>query len=262
MEDFSKYNGEGTSLRKAQINMLDILVEIDRICRKHNISYWLEGGTLLGAVRHGGFIPWDDDIDISIMRDDHSELMHLLHDELPEKYEVISEVFDKSSRYVFSKVGLRKKADTSLDNFNIYVDIFPQESMLAPWVKKLGNFFYTPAKKGLKNVYKSSMINIIGKVLYPFASFLVYKLRLLNKFFANDKIFPAFGIYFFYNAVHYKSNIFPCKEMKFEGKSFLAPSNTHSHLVEHFGKNYMTIPPVEKRIVHQEWGNDITNFNR
>ena len=59
MEDYSKYNGEGTQLRKAQLCMLNILVEIDKICRKHNIPYWLDSGTLLGAVRHGGFIPWD-----------------------------------------------------------------------------------------------------------------------------------------------------------------------------------------------------------
>ena len=66
-EDFSKYNGEGTMLRKAQLRMLDILVEVDKVCKRHNIPYWVDYGTLLGAVRHGGFIPWDDDLDISMM---------------------------------------------------------------------------------------------------------------------------------------------------------------------------------------------------
>ena len=70
MEDYSVYNGEGTVLRKAQMHMVDILVEIDRICRKHDIPYWIDFGTLLGAVRHKGFIPWDDDLDISILRKD------------------------------------------------------------------------------------------------------------------------------------------------------------------------------------------------
>ena len=56
-EDFSKYNGEGTVLRKAQTKMLDILVEVDKVCRKHNITYWIDYGTLLGAIRHGGFVP-------------------------------------------------------------------------------------------------------------------------------------------------------------------------------------------------------------
>ena len=53
-EDFSKYNGEGTKLRDAQQCMLGILVQFDKICRKNNIVYWLDGGTLLGAVRHKG----------------------------------------------------------------------------------------------------------------------------------------------------------------------------------------------------------------
>ena len=58
-EDLTKYNPEGSSLRKAQLRMVEILKEIDKICKKHNIEYYMEGGSLLGTVRHQGFIPWD-----------------------------------------------------------------------------------------------------------------------------------------------------------------------------------------------------------
>ena len=64
------YNPEGSQLRKAQLRMLEMMKFVDKTCRKYNIPYWLDSGTLLGAVRHKGFIPWDDDVDIGMMRKD------------------------------------------------------------------------------------------------------------------------------------------------------------------------------------------------
>jgi hypothetical protein len=65
-----RYNPEGSLLRRQQTRMLEILLEVDRICQKHDIRYWLSSGTLIGALRHDGFIPWDDDLDIEMMRED------------------------------------------------------------------------------------------------------------------------------------------------------------------------------------------------
>ena len=64
-----RYNPDGSILRKQQLRMLEMLQYIDFVCKKHNIRYWLCSGTLLGAVRHGGFIPWDDDVDIEMLND-------------------------------------------------------------------------------------------------------------------------------------------------------------------------------------------------
>ena len=74
MEDLSHYNPEGSTLRRAQLRMLEILKVVDDICTKHGIQNTLDGGTLIGAVRHGGFIPWDDDIDINVTREDLAKL--------------------------------------------------------------------------------------------------------------------------------------------------------------------------------------------
>ena len=74
MEDLSYFNPEGSILRKHQMKMVDILCVIDKICKKHKINYWLSSGTLLGAVRHQGFIPWDDDLDIAMPIDDFEQL--------------------------------------------------------------------------------------------------------------------------------------------------------------------------------------------
>ena len=83
MEDFSQYNPEGSTLRKMQLRILDILVEIDKVCRKHGIGYWIDFGTLLGAVRHGGFIPWDDDLDIAMTSEDFQKFLEIAPKELP-----------------------------------------------------------------------------------------------------------------------------------------------------------------------------------
>ncbi|WP_250636022.1 LicD family protein [Proteus mirabilis] len=69
-------------LRKKQLKMLKGLIEIHRICQLHNINYWLDAGTLLGAVRHSGFIPWDDDIDICMFRDDYNKFINIAKYEL------------------------------------------------------------------------------------------------------------------------------------------------------------------------------------
>ena len=57
----AKYNPEGSILRRAQMRMLDMLIYLDKVCKEQNIPYRIDGGNVLGAVRHGGFIPWDDD---------------------------------------------------------------------------------------------------------------------------------------------------------------------------------------------------------
>lgn len=69
-------------MRKAQRRMLEIAVEVARICDEHGIPYWINGGTLLGAVRHGGFIPWDDDFDIEVLEKDYAPLLNILEREL------------------------------------------------------------------------------------------------------------------------------------------------------------------------------------
>ena len=103
-KDYTSFNSEGTELRKLQLRMLDMLKVIDRICRKHKIPYWLSSGTALGAVRHGGFIPWDDDLDLEIYRKDYKRLLKVLFEELPDSMIVQTNRTDKNYVAQYAKV--------------------------------------------------------------------------------------------------------------------------------------------------------------
>ena len=88
--------------------LLGFLMEVDRICRKHDIKYFLGGGSLLGAIRHKGFIPWDDDADVMMLRDDYERFLSVLPRELPDFVFIQAQSSDKASHFPFTKLRLDK----------------------------------------------------------------------------------------------------------------------------------------------------------
>lgn len=127
----SRFNPDGSDLRKMQLRMLDMLKYIDNICTKNNIKYWLSSGTCLGAVRHGGFIPWDDDVDIEMERKDYRKLIQVLRNETGD---YVLQDYKSDSEYLLSFAKLRDlnsyvKEDNDSDDLlkykGIYIDIFP-----------------------------------------------------------------------------------------------------------------------------------------
>lgn len=119
------------NLSKHQSVLLELLKEFDRVCKKHNIPYVVFGGTAIGAVRHNGFIPWDDDIDVSMLRDDYERFLKYAPDELDDKYYLQAE---GTAHWVMNFSKLRKNNTTYLEKFHpkdnemhqgVYIDIFP-----------------------------------------------------------------------------------------------------------------------------------------
>lgn len=131
----AKFNPEGSQLRKVQLRMVEILKEIDKICTKHNLSYWLCGGSLIGVMRHQGFIPWDDDIDIEMPEKDFVRFLQIAQDELPDYLKIQNHHTDKYYFFPYAKIRdttSRLKELTGVDKFYKYngafVDVFPCRS--------------------------------------------------------------------------------------------------------------------------------------
>ena len=91
-------DGTDVTLRKLQLVLLDMMKDIDEICEKNDIHYVLLYGSILGAIRHDGFIPWDDDLDIGVTRDEYEKFIHALEKDLPDKYTF--QYFEKDSRFL------------------------------------------------------------------------------------------------------------------------------------------------------------------
>ena len=123
-----------SEMKKVWAVELDLLVELDRVCKKYDIKYWLEGGTLLGAIRHNGFIPWDDDIDVGMLRPDYDKLINIALTTNEFKHPYFLQCAYNDDGYARGHAQLRNSETTAILNmekdsdikFNqgIFIDIF------------------------------------------------------------------------------------------------------------------------------------------
>lgn len=257
LEDLRSYNPEGSDLRKLQLKMLDILLTVTSIADKHNIPYWLSGGTLLGAVRHGGFIPWDDDIDIEVLWADYHKLLRLLKEELPSDL-YLQTPKDKGYRLLFSKVRDKNtivhEQDDVYDRFSekgIYIDIFPEERSYMP-LKKIVDFFYGRGYRRIKRGQpflspKFFFEYTLSLLIYPLGISLKWLARGFCSIMRPSNILHSYGIGNSTN--HNASYMFPVGSVIFEGYRFSAPKNIDAYLKKQYG-DYMSVPPKEKRATH------------
>lgn len=252
----SQYNPDGSLLRNLQLRMLEILKCIDSICEKHNIRYWLSSGTLLGAMRHGGFIPWDDDVDIEMLREDYIKLMEILPKELPEQYVLQNNKTDSNYVYLYAKVRDRNSlieekcpVNQKFVERGAFVDIFMLENSFfifnkisAPLFNRM--IFGMALKKGfLKYIYKANCFLLL-KLLFPL-------FRLLSKLSSTKSLRHTFGVNFIKKQRFY-DDIFPLKKIEFEGLLFNAPFDCDAYLTKLYG-NYMKIPQnIETHIVEDK----------
>ena len=233
------------SLDEAKTIMLEILVEFDLICKKYNLTYWLDYGTMLGAIRHNGFIPYDDDIDIAMPRNDYEKFLKIYYKELPPHLFLQTKKYDPEFPQYYSKIRDTKTIFIEHEeegkdikyNQGIFIDIFPVNfidrriTFIYRFLSFLGKF--------LKN--NRTYIKYLDMDIYKYHIFFLNKLHnqkgnLLTKGPEVDDETIFFE----------KKDFFPLKEIKFEKYSFPVPHNHDKYLTELYG-DYMTMLPVEQR---------------
>lgn len=251
-----RFNSEGSLLRRQQMRMLEILVEVDKICKKHDIRYWLSSGTLIGAMRHNGFIPWDDDLDIEMMRSDYLRLMEVLPSELPEWLALQNDETDPNYFFFYAKVRDRRSRMLEQNNYDrlwkeqgIYIDIFPMEQHPI-WLHKLtektvGHMYKiwrtsTDDTKAIRQVKRIFDFN--NRWLFPFFRSI---LPLLT--FHSSLVTSGMGIPF--HNRRYLDEIFPLTTHVFEGHEFPVPYHADAHLRHLYG-DYMQLPDLNKIAIH------------
>ena len=262
-EDFSEYNGEGTPLREAQMASLDILLEFDRVCKKNQITYWIDFGTLLGAVRHKGFIPWDDDIDISMPPADFKRFMEIGQKELKDGYFLQTEKTDPGSNMCRGLFKIRKNNTLYVHDFDdfrkdyhkgVSIDVF--EDVPYPTVSKgLFKFFSKRINKAFGFFHYNQRIsfkNVIGLFVFQ-ASYLFFKglWLLICAFKKKDRQLTSIERVL-YGYPTLTTDMLPVGEIEFENHMFPAPKNPDARLKCVFG-DYMVLPPTEKRRIHAKY---------
>lgn len=263
-------------LRKLQFCELNILKDFIRVCEENNLTYFGFGGTGIGALRHGGFIPWDDDIDLAIPRDDYNVAMEVFRRDYLDKYTVVNaqtyndfpvmntHIIINDSRFITEedKYGKYPKG--------IFLDIFPIDNVPDD---------ETARNRHLKKTWLLSKLVIMRHIPNPHVPFKGFKAKLahcvtwlINLFFKVFFISHKFLYnrclkectkyndtetgYFAYccgsklcGNVFDKKTIYPLRKIKFENIDVCFPNNLEDVLTAEYG-DFMQIPPPEKQINH------------
>jgi len=247
----ARFNPEGSMLRRHQLVMLDMVKVLDQICKKHNIPFFLYGGTLLGAIRHNGFIPWDDDLDLGIMRKDYLRLLKILPNELPENISLQTNDTDRNYFLFVAKLRDKKSfiEEASFDKVfkerGIFIDIFPLDHLL-PWSQrlKLQSLAYNIFRSGDGNA--SSMRKV--RALTWFNRHISFPmLRLMSRLCRPSSLMCDYGIPF--HNIYDERDVFPLQLHDFEGLQLPIPANSHNMLRTMYG-DYMRLPDDLDNVYH------------
>ena len=248
-----KFNG---TLRDIQLLYVELLRFVDNVCKKHEINYWLDGGTLLGAVRHGGFSPWDDDVDLTMLRKDYNKLLEVLPLEIS-KHDYFKEncgltLLIEGQKNYFSDFKSvydvdNKEGYLNDDNFSflqiawlkpyVKIDFFPKDFLETEKISFFKKNYVSNKYKFNQKVKKGEYL--FFKKLNEFNDKFGFVLNETPQFADSFDVIPLAPVRIFET-----SKTFPLNKISFEGYEFNCPNDVDYYLSLIYGKNFRDLPKV------------------